>query len=352
MRRTHAALSTMAAARRRSDEEIGVLEKRLRVVKRGIVLVIKLRNGRTRITTSIAKLAPADAARNRLRLPICMTSPFVGETVLPRYNTALRHLPQLAPTRGESMHLPEFLNLGTGFRKYFQAIPALDDDLRRSAYRIRHTVYSEELGYEPVRADGLETDEFDARSVHCLLRTLGGDFVGCVRLVLAGVEDPNARLPFERLCAQSLDRSIVDPAKLDRSKIAEVSRLAVVSRYRRRRGEQKVPLAIDESDFGTPDRPRFPYLAMGLYLGMLAQARHHGVETLFMLTDRRLAKQLSRLGANMRTIGPPIRHRGERYPSMMSVQEVINGLTFFVRPMFAVIAAEIEAGYQTAQPTT
>ena len=247
------------------------------------------------------------------------------------------------------MHLPEFLNLGAGFRKYFQAIPALDEDLRRSAYRIRHAVYCEELGYEPVREDGLETDEFDARSVHCLLRTLSGDFVGCVRLVLTDAANRSSPLPFERLCATALDRTIVDPARLDRSKIAEVSRLAVVSRYRRRRGEQKVPVAINESDFGTPERPRFPYLALGLYLGMLAQARHHGVETLFMLTDRRLAKQLSRLGASMRTIGTPIQHRGERYPSMMSVHEVIDGLTFFIRPLFAVIAAEMEAGYRTAQ---
>jgi len=249
------------------------------------------------------------------------------------------------------MHLPEFLNLGAGFRKYFQAIPALDEDLRRSAYRIRHAVYCEELGYEPVRADRIETDEFDARSVHCLLKTLGGDFVGCVRLVLTDAADRTSLLPFERLCASSLDRTAVDPARLDRSRIAEVSRLAVVSRYRRRRGEDKVPVAINESDFGTPERPRFPYLAMGLYLGMLAQARHHGVETLFMLTDRRLAKQLSRLGATMRTIGEPIQHRGLRYPSMMSVAEVIDGLSFFVRPLFAVIAAEMEAGYRTAQTT-
>jgi N-acyl amino acid synthase of PEP-CTERM/exosortase system len=249
------------------------------------------------------------------------------------------------------MHLPEFLNLGTGFRKYFQALPAVDDELQRSAYRIRHAVYCEELGYEPIRADGMETDEFDARSVHCLLKTLSGDFVGCVRLVLTDVGDRDSPLPFERLCATSLDRTVVDPARLDRAKIAEVSRLAVVGRYRRRRGEQRVPLAINESDFGTPDRPRFPYLAMGLYLGMLAQARHHGVETLFMLTDRRLAKQLLRLGATMRTIGPPIEHRGLRYPSVMRVQEVIDGLTFFIRPLFAVIASEMDAGYRTAQTT-
>ena len=47
------------------------------------------------------------------------------------------------------MYLPEFLNLGAGFSKYFRAVPALDDDLRRTVFGIRHSVYCDELGYEP-----------------------------------------------------------------------------------------------------------------------------------------------------------------------------------------------------------
>jgi N-acyl amino acid synthase of PEP-CTERM/exosortase system len=250
------------------------------------------------------------------------------------------------------MYLPEFLNLGAGFSKYFRALPALDDSLRQAVYRIRHGVYCEELGYEAARPDGLESDEFDERAVHCLLDSVStGEHVGCVRLILADRSDPQAPLPFERLCEATLDRAIVDPARLDRTKIAEVSRLAVVSRYRRRHGEQKVALGIDESDFGTAERPRFPYIAAGLYLGMIAQARHHGVDTLFMLTERRLAKQLSRLGVTLHTIGAPIQHRGTRYPSMMSVQEVIDGFSFFVRPLFAVIAGEMELAYRRAAET-
>ena len=247
------------------------------------------------------------------------------------------------------MYLPEFLNLGTGFRKYFEALPALDDELRAAAFRIRHSVYCDELGYEPVRPDHMETDAFDARSTHCLLRSIANrEYVGCVRLVMADRTDPRAPLPFERLCGPTLDRRIVDLERIDRSKIAEVSRLAVVGRYRRRKTEQKVALGLDEGDFGSPDRPRFPYIAAGLYLGMIAQARHHGIETLFMLTERRLAKQLSRLGVSLTTIGPPVEHRGMRYPSLMSVREVIDGLNFFVRPLFAVIAGEMETAYRTA----
>jgi N-acyl amino acid synthase of PEP-CTERM/exosortase system len=252
--------------------------------------------------------------------------------------------------RNPIMYLPEFLNLGVGFSKYFRVLPALDDELRRAVFGIRHAVYCEELGYEQPRGDKLETDEFDDHSVHCLLQSIRyRHFVGCVRLVLADARDPGFQLPFERLCAATLDRSIVDPSRLDRRKVAEVSRLAVISQYRRRRGEQGAPGSIDEHDYGTPDRPRFPYIAAGLYLGMVAQARHHGIEKLFMLTERTLAKQLARLGVNLTVIGAPIEHRGNRYPSMMSVQAVIDGLNMFVRPLFAVIAEEIETAYRAAR---
>jgi N-acyl amino acid synthase of PEP-CTERM/exosortase system len=248
------------------------------------------------------------------------------------------------------MYLPEFLNLGVGFEKYFTAHAATDDEQRRAAYRIRHEVYCEELGYEPARPDQLEQDAFDARSHHCLLRSIANDeYVGCVRLVIADPREPSAGLPFEALCGAALDRQLVDPRALPRETIAEVSRLAVVSRYRRRSGERQTPVAISERDFGTPDRPRFPYLAVGLYLAMIAQARRHGIETLFMLTEQRLARQLTRLGVHLQRIGPAIEHRGLRYPSVMSVRDVIDGLNFFLRPMFAVIADEIEASYRNAQ---
>jgi N-acyl amino acid synthase of PEP-CTERM/exosortase system len=248
------------------------------------------------------------------------------------------------------MYLPDFLNLGAGFSKYFRALPAVDEELRRAVFRIRHTVYCEELGYERARPEGLEFDDFDSRSLHCLLQSVrNGDYVGCVRLVLSNSNDAQPELPFQRLCGATLDHSLVGPALLNRTKIAEVSRLAVVSEYRRRKGEQKVSVGIDESDFGTPDRPRFPYIAAGLYLAMIAQARRHGIETLFMLTERRLARQLSRLGVNLQTVGAPVEHRGLRYPSMTSVSEVINGLSFFVRPLFAVIAAEMETAYRQAE---
>jgi N-acyl amino acid synthase of PEP-CTERM/exosortase system len=245
------------------------------------------------------------------------------------------------------MYLPDFLNLGAGFSRYFAAQPAVTDELRRVAYRIRHDVYCRELGYEPVRPDGLETDAYDAHAAHCLVRSKADqDFIGCIRIVFTRPDDAYQPLPVERLCADTIDRRIVDPARLPRDTIAEVSRLAVVSRYRRRRGESARPGGIDECDFGTPERPRFPYLTAGLYLAMMAQARRHGIETLFFLTELRLVRQLTRLGVRLQRIGGAVEHRGQRVPSLLCVDEVIEGFGPLVRPFYEVVEREIDAGYR------
>ncbi len=247
------------------------------------------------------------------------------------------------------MQLFDRFNLGHGFRKYFEIHPALDETLRDEVYRIRHEVYCEELGFEPVRPDRRESDEYDAQSLHCLLRTSSAPHepVGCTRLVLARPGDPQELLPFERTCARSLKRSIVDPARLPRDRIAEVSRLAVRSRFRRRRADQVDRTPIHDEDFGgSIVHPRFPYIPIGLYLGAIALAARSGVETLFVLTEPRLASHFAKLGVAVTQIGDPVEHRGTRIPSMMDVQSIIKGMRFLVKPMWRVIREEIEADYE------
>jgi N-acyl amino acid synthase of PEP-CTERM/exosortase system len=239
-------------------------------------------------------------------------------------------------------------NLGHGFRKYFEIHPATNDSLRDDVYRVRHEVYCEELGFEPVRSDRRETDEYDAHSLHCLLSTSTEPKkpVGCTRVVLARANDPDYLLPFERTCAATLDRSIVDPARLPRDRIAEVSRLAVVSTYRRRRGEKLADAPIHDEDFGSTVHPRFPYIPIGLYLGAIALAARSGIETLFVLTEPRLASHFAKLGVDVRQIGGAVEHRGTRIPSMMDVQGIIKGMRFLLKPMWRTIQEEIELAYE------
>lgn len=246
------------------------------------------------------------------------------------------------------MQLFERFNLGHGFRKYFEIVPATDGSLRNDVFRIRHEVYCEELKFEPERPNRLESDLFDPHSLHCLIRTSNAPnhLVGCTRLVMANPDDPMAPLPFEQTCAHTLNRALIDPLKLPRDRIAEVSRLAVRAPYRRRRGDDNTPMAISDEDFGTGDRPRFPYIPIGLYLGAVALAARSGVDTLFVLTEPRLASHFGKLGVDIKQIGGPVEHRGIRVPSMMHVPSIIKGMRFMVKPIWRVIQDEIEKGFE------
>lgn len=246
------------------------------------------------------------------------------------------------------MSIFDRFNLGHGFRKYFRIDAALDEALRDDVYRIRHEVYCEDLKFEPERPDRRETDDYDANSLHGLLRTanMPNTRVGCVRLVLVNPQDPSAPLPFEHTCAATLDRSIIDPTNLRRNRIAEVSRLAVRGAFRRRKGEDRSQFSLQDQDFGTGDQPRFPYIPIGLYLGAIALAKHRGVDTLFMLTEPRLATHFARLGVNIRQIGGPVSHRGTRVPSMMDVHEVIGDMRMILKPLWRVVQEEIERGFE------
>lgn len=237
-----------------------------------------------------------------------------------------------------------YRNLGASFRSYFEIVPAITSALRDDVYRIRHEVYCEQLGYEPENADRKEQDEYDAHSLHCLMRTSTKPqrLVGCTRLVLTRPDDPDYPLPFERACANAIDRSIIDPAKLPRKSIAEVSRLAVSAEFRRRKGEQQDPVAVSGDNFGTPQQPRFPFIPIGLYLGTVAVAERSGIETMFLLTEPRLLEHFNKLGMQITQIGGAIEHRGMRIPSMMPVASIIKEMRSFVKPLYREICEEID----------
>lgn len=244
------------------------------------------------------------------------------------------------------------LNLGHGFRRYFRIDAALDEALQDEVFRIRHDVYCEDLSFEPLRPDGRETDAYDAHSIHCLLRTVGSPHqrVGCARVVLTDPQDRSAPLPFERACAATLDRTIIDPAALPRDRIGEVSRLAVHRTYRRRKGEERSSVNnIDDRDFGTKEQPRFPYIPVGLYMGTIAVAARQGIDTLFVLTEPRLASHFAKLGVKITRIGDPIEHRGTRIPSMIDVRDVIDNMRLLMKPLWREVASEIDQSYERVE---
>lgn len=245
-------------------------------------------------------------------------------------------------------------DLGTGFSKYFRLDAALDDVSRAQVFALRHEVYCEDLKFEPERPDRRESDDYDAHSLHALLRTVDAAHtpVGCTRLILAKPDEPHAPLPFERSCAAALDRSIIDPARLRRERIGEVSRLAVSRTYRRRKGEEHAESRMSATDFAKRGHhARFPFIPTSLLLAALALAERSGVETLFVLTEPRLAAHFSKLGVELSQIGAPISHRGTRVPSVMQVEEIIRNMRSFFRPLWEVVREQIGQGFDAAECT-
>jgi N-acyl amino acid synthase of PEP-CTERM/exosortase system len=244
-------------------------------------------------------------------------------------------------------------SLGESFKTRFVVIPALNDALKDEVYRLRHKVYCEDLQWEPIRPSGLESDEYDTHSVHILLRHVATrENVGCVRMVLTRPNDPAFRLPFERVCDGKLYANVVKSDSLPRDKMAEISRLAIISKYRRRQGEAMHPAPATTQDFGTEAKPRFPYILVGLYVGIVAMAKFLGIETLFVLTEPRLAQHFKRLGVvEVKQIGDPIEHRGIRIPSLMPVDGIVSGFCMnpLIRPIYEPVYEQISSALRTFQ---
>jgi N-acyl amino acid synthase of PEP-CTERM/exosortase system len=239
-------------------------------------------------------------------------------------------------------------NLGGTFSELFVLEPALDPASIEAVHRIRHDVYCRDLGWEPVRDDGLEIDAYDSHSVHCLLRRRdSGAPVGCTRLILTRPDAPYEPLPMEASCADVIDRSLVDPARLPRNTVGEVSRLAVANTFRQRKGESATAVSVSEADFeARAGAPRFPFIPVSLYLGAAAIARHLGVEHVFVLTEPRLASHFNRIGFDIRAIGGTIEHRGTRVPSVLSSSKVVANLRPLIKPLYDVIETSVEGAFR------
>ena len=207
---------------------------------------------------------------------------------------------------------PSSMPLAADFSRTFELVLATSDELRARVYAVRYRVFCHELGY-PMENDGaLEADAYDPQSLHCLLRhRASGMDVGCLRLVLPLAD--GGGLPFESFGLRYIDRNQLDWKQLDSTSCCEISRLAVVSQFRRRAGEQTNPEGIaDEEDADSFMQRRFPFIAVSLYHAVIALILQRGYRWVFMVIEPRLQRHLQRFGVSVRQISPPFEYYGQR----------------------------------------
>lgn len=246
---------------------------------------------------------------------------------------------------GETLRmLKELALLHKHFQTYFSVVPAVSADLVAASQRIRYEVYCEDLKWEPPRADRLEQDVYDDHSLHCLLKSVQNNkFIGTVRLILPSGTGLDHHLPFQYACGDGLVEGHPDPLALANREVAEVSRLAILPDYRRRQDEQKSVVGIPADGTLISDRRKFPYILVGLYLGMIQMASLSGIKTLYMPAEPALARHLSKLGGKMVPVGSRVKQRGLMIPYCLDVPEVISGASLVLRPLIRTIRKEIAA---------
>ncbi len=218
------------------------------------------------------------------------------------------------------------------YRRYFRVM-LVDDtpDLLQEVYRLRYQVYCVEHSFEdPAQfPDGLEKDEYDAKSLHSLLihRPSGG-IAGTTRLILPDPNEPVGSLPIDSVCQEP---SLRDPHKVPRARMAEVSRFAVSRSFRRRIGEAGSPSAVTEESLAAMDaakkdlsnRRLAPHITLGLIESLVTMSVMSGTTHWCSVMERALLRLLSRIGIHFDNLGPQVDYHGKRQPCYRELRALL-----------------------------
>jgi N-acyl amino acid synthase of PEP-CTERM/exosortase system len=204
----------------------------------------------------------------------------------------------------------------------FELLRVNTPELKEAACRLRYQVYCIETGFEKPadHPDGIETDAFDAHSVHTLLiHRKSGMLVGNVRLVLPKPGDEMKSFPIQTLITH--DR-LNDRELIKRS--GEVSRFCVSKNFRKREGDglytgvflhnHASPLSV----FKKHDQRRvIPFTPLGLIRAVFEMGIENNVTWGFAVLEPTLIRLLKKLGIEFNIMGPPVNYHGKRVPLEM-----------------------------------
>lgn len=190
------------------------------------------------------------------------------------------------------------------YKAYFRTEAVTSIDLLRMAYSLRYQVYCLERNFEsPAHfPDRLETDQYDAQSVHGILFYRPSDkAIGTSRLIL-----PNgAALPVHSVLGPSHS---LTGSRWAGAKPAEISRFAISRAFRPDKGVHS----------------RLPCL--GLAQILLRLSRSHGVTHWVAMMEPALLRMLAAMGIEFTPIGPLVSYHGLRQPCGCKIARMLDTL--------------------------
>lgn len=185
--------------------------------------------------------------------------------------------------------------------------------------RLRYEVYCLECGFlDPADyPERREQDEYDGSSIHLAGFTNGDDdVIASLRLV----HDSPRGFPLE---AHS---KVLYPEfqYLPRDRTAEVSRLVVAQRYRRRSKDGLYGIDVAGEPVVARTRSQYPLILFGLFGLMFEESINAGLEYWLAAMEPSLARFLRSFGFVFTPIGPPIDYFGAVVPYSARIQDVLE----------------------------
>ncbi len=215
------------------------------------------------------------------------------------------------------------------FARFLESRIATTEEETKEVFQIRHSVYCEELKFESERPNKQESDEYDDYSIFGLIKHRPTDrFTGCVRIVAPQRE--GELLPIEKYCSFAYKDSDIKPSDFKRSEISEISRLAVLSHFRRRKEDRHAGAAtgvINQETYSTDELRCFPFISVGLYLTAASVAIENGSDHCFVMMEPRLARSMALIGIKFKQLGEPVEYHGLRAPYYINGKIFLENLS-------------------------
>lgn len=221
-------------------------------------------------------------------------------------------------------------SLTEDFERYFKVELAVSEAQKEQVFGVRYRVYCEEFNYETVDSfpDGLETDEYDSYSRHCLIIHRGTNTAaGCVRLVPTKGEIEDEPLPLEKYCRSSLDQPLINSMALERSSVCEISRLAVDGAFRRRNGESLTRFGeINGLQVSDRERRSFSLIAIACFLAATVMTEMDHRTNVFAMMEPFLPRLMHRSGIEFHRVGKDMNYHGIRAPYFITTQSALENM--------------------------
>ncbi|CAG0955691.1 hypothetical protein ANRL4_00356 [Anaerolineae bacterium] len=216
------------------------------------------------------------------------------------------------------------VSLKKTYNQWFDVIPAKTSALVDQVHRLRYQVYCIENSFEDpnIHPNCVERDEYDARSVHSLLKDRSsGAIAGTVRLILPAPK-PEESFPIQGICKSPL---LSDPKMFYHGKAAEISRFCISKGFRQlvRESEPSGASASDNPGPAIDKQLLMPCITIGLMKAIVQMSAAHGVTDWFAVMEPSLLRLLTRFGIYFKPIGPLVEYHGKRQPCYQNVEGLL-----------------------------